>query len=266
MNENLINNLISFRRQRNISTKELANVLGMTEDEYMKFEYGIENPTLEVLKKLGSFYGVEPASFFVMQPASFFVMQPANYSGKQVKANQYGQMNGQLLNQGQYTYSKAMGIILLILAVAFFIFASLEFYNVSISMQYFDQYQTFTQSASLYELFNADALYIIMLVLLILVAVWDIVDNILLLSGKWSRGKYSNVSKIFKLISAGISVIAYAVITIGILNDSSVSQSVGSVGVSAGVSLNLGWYILLAELIVVVIIKIIAFVKTKKVG
>ena len=258
MNENLTNNLISFRRQRNISTKELASVLSMTEDEYMKFEYGIEYPTLEVLKKLASFYGVEPASFFVMQQS---------YNGRQVKTNQYGQANVQLLNREKYTCSKVACIFLLILSAAFFIFAIFDFYGINMRMESFGETHNYRETASLYDLFDADGLYVFMLVLLILVAIWDIVDNILLLSGSWSKGKYSKVSSIFKLISTGISIVAFSVIIIRLLTESSISQSIGSAEVSSSIFLCYGGcLILIAWLLITSITKIIAFAKTKRVA
>ena len=55
-------NLYALRRNKKLTSEELATALGIEKDTYEKLELGFAEPDYLVLKKLSSYYGVEPTA------------------------------------------------------------------------------------------------------------------------------------------------------------------------------------------------------------
>lgn len=58
---NFANNLISLRKSKNLSQQQASQVLGLDLETYQKLEFEMEQPSLEILNKVASFYEVDAA-------------------------------------------------------------------------------------------------------------------------------------------------------------------------------------------------------------
>lgn len=59
-----LENLVSARKKRSLTQKELADALGISDKTYSKWETGENEPDVETLCRLAAYYGVSPAVFF----------------------------------------------------------------------------------------------------------------------------------------------------------------------------------------------------------
>lgn len=62
--EQILNNLTEARKSRNLTQKQTAEALGISDKTYSKWETGETEPNLEQLCRLAEFYGLPAASFF----------------------------------------------------------------------------------------------------------------------------------------------------------------------------------------------------------
>lgn len=61
--------LKSLRLKQSFTQKQVASILGVSRQSYSKYENGSVTPPLEIIEKLASLYGVEPAAFFTHKRA-----------------------------------------------------------------------------------------------------------------------------------------------------------------------------------------------------
>ena len=66
--EMLCNRMKQFREYNNLDYKLLADVLGITEEEYMDFESNKATPTIDIIKTLSAFYKVTIDEFYGYTP------------------------------------------------------------------------------------------------------------------------------------------------------------------------------------------------------
>jgi len=59
-----LENLVSARKKRSLTQKELSDALGISDKTYSKWETGENEPDVETLCRLAAYYGVSPAVFF----------------------------------------------------------------------------------------------------------------------------------------------------------------------------------------------------------
>ncbi len=62
--EKFIENLRSAREERSLTQKQVAEALGVSDRTYSKWETGETEPGIELLCRLGEFYGMGPGAFF----------------------------------------------------------------------------------------------------------------------------------------------------------------------------------------------------------
>ena len=62
--EKFIGNLTAARKSRGLTQKQVAEALGVSDRTYSKWETGETEPGIELICRLGEFYGVSPADFF----------------------------------------------------------------------------------------------------------------------------------------------------------------------------------------------------------
>jgi len=62
--EMFIDNLNNARKTRNLTQKQVAEALGISDRTYSKWETGETEPGIELLCRMGEFYGMSPAEFF----------------------------------------------------------------------------------------------------------------------------------------------------------------------------------------------------------
>ena len=56
-----LENLVSARKKRSLTQKELSDALGISDKTYSKWETGENEPDVETLCRLAAFYGESPA-------------------------------------------------------------------------------------------------------------------------------------------------------------------------------------------------------------
>ena len=62
--EKFIGNLTAARKSRGLTQKQVAEALGVSDRTYSKWETGETEPGIELICRLGEFYGFSPADFF----------------------------------------------------------------------------------------------------------------------------------------------------------------------------------------------------------
>ena len=62
--EKFIENLKAVRENRGLTQKQVAEALGISDRTYSKWETGETEPGIELLCRLGEFYGMRPGAFF----------------------------------------------------------------------------------------------------------------------------------------------------------------------------------------------------------
>ncbi len=62
--EKFIDNLTAARKSRGLTQKQVAEALGVSDRTYSKWETGETEPGIELLCRLGEFYGMGPGAFF----------------------------------------------------------------------------------------------------------------------------------------------------------------------------------------------------------
>ncbi len=63
--EKFIENLKSAREERSLTQKQVAEALGVSDRTYSKWETGETEPGIELLCRLGDYYGMDPATFLM---------------------------------------------------------------------------------------------------------------------------------------------------------------------------------------------------------
>ena len=63
--EKFIENLKSAREERGLTQKQVAEALGVSDRTYSKWETGETEPGIELLCRLGDYYGMDPAAFLM---------------------------------------------------------------------------------------------------------------------------------------------------------------------------------------------------------
>ena len=59
-----MNKLKEIRQQENISPKQMADKLGISESLYLKLEYGVRTPSINVIRKIKTIYPNIDANIF----------------------------------------------------------------------------------------------------------------------------------------------------------------------------------------------------------
>lgn len=62
-------NLSEARKSRNLTQKQVAEALGISDKTYSKWETGETEPGIELLCRLAAYYGLSPAAFFASEAA-----------------------------------------------------------------------------------------------------------------------------------------------------------------------------------------------------
>ena len=77
--------LKKLRKERGLTLRELEREVGISRAYLNEIERGVREPTLRVLRKLTSFYKVEPEGFFVREKKVRYLVE----EGKEAKLLRY---------------------------------------------------------------------------------------------------------------------------------------------------------------------------------
>ena len=84
MNKNISKNLIRIRQERGLPTKSVAVMLQIEEKNYIKWEMGLEEPTVDDIMKIASAYNIDYLDI-VAEVTSHEVLQKTSNNVKEEK-------------------------------------------------------------------------------------------------------------------------------------------------------------------------------------
>jgi transcriptional regulator with XRE-family HTH domain len=95
--EQLAVNIKMFRELKQITRKEMAGYLGISEQALGKYEDGSVTPSIATLQKMADKLGVDIRAFFDASPHQIFNFYNSQYSGHIVQ--QHNELNSKILEK-----------------------------------------------------------------------------------------------------------------------------------------------------------------------
>lgn len=185
MNTNISNNLIKYRKRKGIKAEDVAMLAGISTDEYLEYELGQAQPSLDVLKSIAQIYNVEPADFMLDNGA--FVQA---YTQKKTISSV----------SNIYKPKASRNIAVVSMQLLTLILMALPFVTFELSGR--------KVSMSLFSMLEANFLPWIILI----ITVWDIVDSIILLCPvAFTKRGYGYISSIIRCVTGGVELLIFLI-------------------------------------------------------
>jgi len=184
MNQNLVTNLITLRKNKGIELWDIALILGVKEDLVKSWEFGEKQPDMETIEKLAAFYKVAASDLFLP-------------NCKSIGKTKRGSAKESSWRFWVWFGTTVAGIVLMVV-----MFGLLALKYIEIFYPWGSRYHSFYFTAFTFK----DPFFIIVFTALLLVFLWQIIAFILHLVGhfKGNTCMYLNpiVSRILQMFGA----------------------------------------------------------------
>ena len=203
--ESIRKNMVNLRNSKNLTTAQVAMILGIQPDLYEKMELGFEETTYEVLSGLSKFYGVDVSVFSQNQ----VITEPRAERVSTKVVTTYGKTS---------KIWEVLSLIASALMFVFYLFLPYGHFFASIFGYEFSGDPTFVM------LFNGNSAGICVAVFMLLFIIYLITNSIIwATSDKLKQNLYGKISGILNIVSTVlilalfVYVVTEVMVTIGTL-------------------------------------------------